>query len=164
MARSPGPGATIPAASPLTRSSRYRRPRSAKLTPKYCGRAGPLTIAATRALKAGQPTPNYTEFESFNTCVSGGRVRGDLALSKISSVYAWAGYYESFAESVANDECRVSRDTRNRILDSATGLELHSDDRRSKAEISIGSRFTFVSPSTLKMLLSLRMSRTRGWA
>lgn len=82
-----------------------------------------------------------TAFESFNTCVSGGRLRGDLALSKVSSVYAWAGYYESFAESVANETCRVGKDTRNRVVDSATGLELHSRDRRSKADVSFGSRF-----------------------
>ena len=35
----------------------------------------------------------------------------------------------------------VSRDTRNRILDSATGFELHSRDHRSKADVSVGSRF-----------------------
>jgi hypothetical protein len=82
-----------------------------------------------------------TEFESFNTCVSGGRIRSDLSLSNVASVYAWAGYYESYAESAANDTCSVSRDTRNRILDSATGFELHSRDRHSKADVSVGSRF-----------------------
>ncbi len=81
-----------------------------------------------------------TAFEGFNTCVSGGRLRADLALSRIATVYAWAGYYESFAESLANEACRVGKDTRNRILDSATGVELHSRDRRSKADVSFGSR------------------------
>jgi hypothetical protein len=81
-----------------------------------------------------------TEFESFNTCVSGGRLRTDLELSKLASVYAWLGYYESFAESVANEACRVSKDTRNRALDSASGFELHSRDRRSKLDLSVGSR------------------------
>ena len=81
-----------------------------------------------------------TAFEGFNTCVTGGRLRPDLELSKIASVYAWAGYYESFAESVANDSCRVGSSTRNRVLDSATGFELHSRDHRSKADVSVGSR------------------------
>jgi hypothetical protein len=81
-----------------------------------------------------------TEFESFNTCVSGGRLRTDLELSKRASVYAWLGYYESFAESVANEACRVGKDTRNRALDSASGFELHSRDRRSKLDLSVGSR------------------------
>lgn len=82
-----------------------------------------------------------TEFENFNTCVSGGRLRGDVALSNVASAYAWAGYYESFAESAANDACKVSHDTRNRILDSAAGFELHSRDHHSKADVSVGSRF-----------------------
>jgi Family of unknown function (DUF6029) len=81
-----------------------------------------------------------TAFESFNTCVSGGRLRSDLELSKRASVYAWAGYYESFAESLANEACRVGKDTRNRVLDSATGFELHSRDRHSKLDLSVGSR------------------------
>jgi hypothetical protein len=73
--------------------------------------------------------------------VSGGRLRSDLALSKVVGIYAWAGYYESFAESLANEACRVGRDTRNRIFDSATGFELHSRNRRSKLDVSVGSRF-----------------------
>jgi hypothetical protein len=81
-----------------------------------------------------------TEFENFNTCVSGGRTRGDLALSRSASFYAWVGYYESFDESAANDACTVSAATRNRVWDSATGFELHSRDRRSKLDVSIGSR------------------------
>ena len=81
-----------------------------------------------------------TEFESFNTCVSGGRFRSDVALAPIASVYAWVGYYESFDESVSNDACAVSRETRNRVWDLASGFELHSRDRRSKANISVGAR------------------------
>jgi Family of unknown function (DUF6029) len=81
-----------------------------------------------------------TAFESFNTCVSGGRLRSDLELTKRASVYAWAGYYESFAESLANEACRIGKDTRNRVLDSATGFELHSRDRHSKLDLSVGSR------------------------
>jgi hypothetical protein len=34
----------------------------------------------------------------------------------------------------------VGRETRNRVLDSATGFELRSGDRHSKADVSVGSR------------------------
>jgi len=81
-----------------------------------------------------------TAYEGFNTCVTGGRLRGDVALSRIVSVYSWAGYYETFAETVANESCEVSKETRNRVLDTAVGVELRSRDRRSKMDISFGSR------------------------
>jgi Family of unknown function (DUF6029) len=118
----------------------YRRffPLLANVSPL---RARELSTLAASAPPTTEALFLDTEFESFNTCVSGGRLRGDLALSDVASVYAWAGYYESFAESAANDACRVGRDTRNDILDSATGFELHSRDRHSKADVSVGSRF-----------------------
>ncbi len=124
----------------LFEGKHYRRffPLLANISPL---RAREFSTLAASAPPTTEALFTDTELESFNTCVSGGRLRGDVALSKRVSAYAWAGYYESFAESVANDACRVGRDTRNRILDSATGLELHSTDRRSKAEVSIGSRF-----------------------
>jgi hypothetical protein len=81
-----------------------------------------------------------TEFENFNTCVTGGRMRSDVALSPVASAYAWVGYYESFDESVANDGCTVSRETRNRVWDMASGFELHTRDHRAKADASVGSR------------------------
>jgi len=81
-----------------------------------------------------------TAFEGFNTCVSGGRTRADVALSGTAAVYAWVGYYETFDESVANDQCTVSSQTRNRVWDTAAGFELHTTDRRAKAELSVGSR------------------------
>ncbi|MEP7051927.1 MAG: DUF6029 family protein [Pseudomonadota bacterium] len=118
----------------------YRRffPLLANVSPLRAREFGTLAASApptTEALFLD------TEFENFNTCVSGGRSRADLALSKVASAYAWVGYYESFAESAANDACVVSHDTRNRIWDSATGFELHSPDHRSKADLSVGSRF-----------------------
>jgi hypothetical protein len=118
----------------------YRRffPLLANVSPL---RARELSTLAASAPPTTEALFLDTEFESFNTCVSGGRLRGDLALSDVASVYAWAGYYESFAESAANDSCRVGRDTQNDILDSATGFELHSRDRHSKVDVSVGSRF-----------------------
>jgi hypothetical protein len=124
----------------LFEGKHYRRffPLLANISPL---RAREFSMLAASAPPTTEALFLDTEFESFNTCVSGGRLRSDLALSNVASVYAWAGYYESFAESAANDSCEVSRDTRNRILDSATGLELHSRDHHSKADVSVGSRF-----------------------
>ena len=124
----------------LFEGKHYRRffPLLANISPL---RAREFSTLAASAPPTTEALFLDTEFESFNTCVSGGRLRSDVALSNVASVYAWAGYYESFAESAANDSCRVSRDTRNRILDSATGFELHSRDRHSKADVSVGSRF-----------------------
>ncbi len=124
----------------LFEGKHYRRffPLLANVSPL---RAREFSMLAASAPPTTEALFTDTEFEGFNTCVSGGRLRADLELSKIVSAYAWAGYYESFAESLANEACRVGRDTRNRILDSATGFELHSRDRRSKAELSVGSRF-----------------------
>ena len=124
----------------LFEGKHYRRffPLLANVSPL---RAREFSTLAASAPPTTEALYTDTEFENFNTCVSGGRLRGDLALSRIVSVYSWAGYYQSFAESVANDACAVGRDTRNRILDTAVGVELRSLDRRSKMDISFGSRF-----------------------
>lgn len=123
----------------LFEGKHYRRffPLLANVSPIRAREFGTLAASApptTEALFVD------TAFEGFNTCVSGGRLRADLELAPRVSTYAWLGYYESFAESVANEACRVGRDTRNRVVDSATGFELFSHDRRSKADLSVGSR------------------------
>jgi Family of unknown function (DUF6029) len=124
----------------LLEGKHYRRffPLLANISPV---RAREFSTLAASAPPTTEALFLDTEFESFNTCVTGGRLRSDVALSNDASVYAWAGYYESFDESAANDACQVSHDTRNRILDTATGFELHSRDRHSKADVSVGSRF-----------------------
>lgn len=125
--------------SVLFEGKHYRRffPLLANVSPL---RAREFSTLAASAPPTTEALFIDTAFESFNTCVSGGRIRADVALSGMASVYAWAGYYESFAESAANESCRVSKETRNRVLDSATGFEIRSRDRRAKADLSIGSR------------------------
>jgi len=129
-------------AGPLTllfEGKHYRRffPLLANISPL---RAREFSMLAASAPPTTEALFVDTAFEGFNTCVSGGRLRADLALSRIVSVYSWAGYYQSFAESLANESCEVSKNTRNSILDTAVGSELRSGDRRSKADISVGSR------------------------
>jgi len=129
-------------AGPLTllfEGKHYRRffPLLANISPL---RAREFSMLAASAPPTTEALFVDTAFEGFNTCVSGGRLRADLALSRVVSVYSWAGYYQSFAESLANESCEVSKNTRNSILDTAVGSELRSRDRRSKADISVGSR------------------------
>ncbi|HEY3256512.1 MAG TPA: DUF6029 family protein [Polyangiaceae bacterium] len=123
----------------LFEGKHYRRffPLLANVSPL---RAREFSMLAASAPPTTEALFIDTAFEGFNTCVTGGRLRPDLALSRIVSVYAWAGYYQSFAESLANETCEVSHATRNQVLDSAVGVELRSRDRRSKMDISIGSR------------------------
>jgi len=123
----------------LVEGKHYRRffPLLANVSPL---RAREFSTLAASAPPTTEALFTDTEFENFNTCVTGGRARGDLALSSAVSAYTWLGYAESFDESVANDACDVSSDTRDRVWDVASGFELHSRDRRAKADVSIGAR------------------------
>jgi len=82
-----------------------------------------------------------TEMDNFNTCVSGGRGRGDVLLARGVSTFGWLGYYETFAESVSNDRCDTSDENRNRVLDAATGFEVVSSDHRTRGSLTTGTRF-----------------------
>lgn len=82
-----------------------------------------------------------TEFEGFNTCVSGGRAKTDVEVAPRTIVFAWVGYYLTWAESVANEQCRTSEENLNRIWDFATGFELVSRNRKSRAIATLGTRF-----------------------
>jgi hypothetical protein len=81
-----------------------------------------------------------TEFEGFNTCVSGGRAKTDVAVGADASVFVWVGRYHTWAESVTNEACEVSDSNLNRVWDIATGLEITSQRRRSRATGTIGAR------------------------
>jgi len=123
----------------LFEGKHYRRffPLLANVSPL---RAREFSTLAASAPPTTEALFTDTEFENFNTCVSGGRLRADLALSPRATIYAWLGYSESFDESLSNDACHVSRATRNRVWDITSGFELHSTDRKSKANLSVGSR------------------------
>jgi hypothetical protein len=82
-----------------------------------------------------------TEFDNFNTCVTGGRGRGDVELARGISTFGWFGYFESFAETVPNDRCEVSARTRNRVYDLASGFEFRSRDARARDSFTAGARF-----------------------
>jgi hypothetical protein len=82
-----------------------------------------------------------TEFEEFNTCVTGGRAKADVSTSRTNSVFAWVGRYDTWGESGVQGECRPSDDALNRVWDLAQGVDLATSDRRSHGNVVIGSRF-----------------------
>lgn len=88
-----------------------------------------------------EPVWNDTQFENFNTCVTGGRLRTDARLGDNENVFAWAGHYRTWAESVSNDQCDTSDENLNVVWDFASGLELTYQQRKSRAEGLVGSRF-----------------------
>lgn len=81
-----------------------------------------------------------TEFGSSNTCVTGGRARGDVSLARGVSVFGWFGYFQTFGE-VSNDRCETAPAYRNDIFDVASGFELRSRDGRSRGTVTAGARF-----------------------
>lgn len=84
---------------------------------------------------------NDTEFEGFNTCVSGGRGKWDVQVGPTESVFAWVGHYRTWYESVTNERCRTSDDNLNRVWDFAVGFEMTAQRRRSRFNATVGSRF-----------------------
>ena len=82
---------------------------------------------------------NDTQFENFNTCVTGARLRGEANLEPQTSVYSWLGRYSSFAESVSNSDCETGAANENRVWDVATGFEQRL--RGGKIDVSFGARF-----------------------
>ncbi len=82
-----------------------------------------------------------TEYEGFNTCVTGGRMRADFELSRQTSVFGWVGRYSSWAESVSNEGCDANTQSEDRVWDVATGLQMSSKDHRSHSTVTSGVRF-----------------------
>jgi hypothetical protein len=82
---------------------------------------------------------NDTQFENFNTCVTGARARGEAHVSRQSSVYSWLGRYSSWAESVSNPDCELRPEYENRVWDVAAGFERRL--RGGKLDVSFGTRF-----------------------
>ncbi|MBK8994365.1 MAG: hypothetical protein IPM35_01240 [Myxococcales bacterium] len=81
-----------------------------------------------------------TEFEGFNTCVTGGRLKGDVHLSKDESVFAWVGHYRTWAERALNERCETSDANLNRVWDLASGMEITAQRRKSRANLTVGAR------------------------
>ncbi len=83
---------------------------------------------------------NDTQFGSFNTCVSGGRLKGELHVTRAMSTSAWVGRYVSSAESASNDRCD-SGARENRVWDLALALEARPLTRAARWQLTTGARF-----------------------
>jgi len=86
--------------------------------------------------------PVWADYElgDFNTCTTGGRTRGDLPITQNFAVFAWVGYYQSWAESVSNLACVTSRENRNQAWDLAVGPRGRWAGGDGHAEATLGTR------------------------
>lgn len=82
---------------------------------------------------------NDTQFEHFNTCVTGGRLRNDVELAPGISLLSWVGHYHTWGE--RSSDCSPSMETLNRVWDVAGGIETASRDRQRKLNLALGTRF-----------------------
>jgi hypothetical protein len=120
---------------------------------KHYRRFFPLlaNISTARAREFGQvqysapPTTeevwNDSELGSFNTCVSGGRLKAEVHALPTHSVHAWVGHYRSFAESAANENCEIADRFENRVWDTAVGIDSRPRSRRARWNMNLGARF-----------------------
>ncbi|HEX6767576.1 MAG TPA: hypothetical protein VF103_18885 [Polyangiaceae bacterium] len=104
-------------------------------------RAREYSLTAWSAPPTGEAPYVDTEFEGFNTCVSGARLRTDAELARGTTVFGWVGYWQTFAERGVNERCETGDENQNDVLDLASGLELTSRDLGSRGTVSVGSRF-----------------------
>jgi hypothetical protein len=123
----------------LLEAKHYRR-----LFPLYANvstaRAREFSLVAWNAPPTGEAPYVDTEFEGFNTCVSGARLRTDSELARGISVFGWFGYWQTFAEQGPNESCDVSDENQNDVIDVASGFELTSKDLGSRGIVTIGAR------------------------
>ncbi|MBX3181100.1 MAG: hypothetical protein KIT72_15545 [Polyangiaceae bacterium] len=123
----------------LIEGKHYRRffPLSANVD---LNRAREYNLVQYNAPPTTEAFYNDTQFESFNVCVSGGRVKTDFHATRDESFFAWLGHYNSWSESASNDRCEIGDDKVNRVWDAALGAELTSQGRKSRASVTLGGR------------------------
>lgn len=70
---------------------------------------------------------NDTEFEGFNTCTTGARLKGQGRASRGLELFAWFAHYRTWAETATNEACVTNEALENRVFDVALGGELHPE-------------------------------------
>jgi hypothetical protein len=117
----------------------YRRlfPLSANVK---LARAGEFSSLSYNQVPTTELEDNDTEFERMNTCVSGGRLRGDFTLRRGTRVLGSLAHYLTYAESGANEACSIAAEKLNRVYDASSGFALDSRDRRRHLELVLGGR------------------------
>jgi len=104
-------------------------------------RAREFSTIAWSAPPTGEAPYIDTEFEGFNTCVTGARLRTDSELARGISAFGWLGYWQTFAERGVNERCDTGDEHQNDVFDLASGFELTSRDLGSRGTVTVGSRF-----------------------
>lgn len=86
-------------------------------------RAREYSLLAYSAPPTTEEVANDTEFEGFNTCTSGGKLKASHALAKDLHLEAWLGRYQTWAESASNEACIIAPRFENVVYDAALGVE-----------------------------------------
>ncbi len=123
----------------LIEGKHYRRffPLSANVD---LNRASEFNLVQYNAPPTTEAFYNDTQFESFNVCVTGGRAKTDFHAGKTEDLFFWVGRYNTWSESANNDQCETSDDRLNGIWDVAVGAELSTENRKSRASVTLGGR------------------------
>jgi hypothetical protein len=103
-------------------------------------RAREFSSLAYNQVPTTEPEDNDTEFERMNTCVTGARLRGDFTLRRGVRALGGVSHYVTYAESGANEACRITTEQLNRVYDVSSGFALDSGDRRKHLEVVLGGR------------------------
>ena len=98
--------------------------------------SGNVDLVRAREFSAVQyNTPPTTEalwidtaFENFNSCVTGGRLKADIALPWDLQAFGWAGRYATTGELGDPTRCGEEEGTRNDVWDLASGVEWTASD------------------------------------
>ena len=78
-----------------------------------------------------------------NLCISGGRGKTDVRLSKEVAIYGWMGHYVSWSElDSLNATCETDDELRTHTWDGAIGTDLHLEKGKSFAKSWFGFRNT----------------------
>ena len=132
--------AYTPSALALTLEGRHYRRLFPLLANVKLARAREFSSLSYSQVPTTEPEDNDTELGSMNTCVSGGRLRADVQLTRGVRALGSASHYLTYAESGSNEACVVSEADLNRVYDLYSGFALESEDRRRHFELTLGGR------------------------
>ncbi len=117
----------------------YRRlfPLSANVK---LSRAREFSSLSYNQVPTTEPEDSDAQLGSLNTCVSGGRLRGDVQLARGVRALGSVSHYLTYAESTENVACAIREQALNRIYDASSGFSFESKDRRRHFELLVGTR------------------------
>jgi hypothetical protein len=129
-----------PKVAALTLEARHYRRLFPLLANVKLARAREFSSLSYNQVPTTEPEDNDTELEGMNTCVSGARLRGDVALGRGVRALGSISHYLTYAESGANEACVITEQQLNRVYDASSGFSLDSRDRRRHLQLVLGGR------------------------